>query len=70
MSRQFVNRLFLGRDGIVEESIPSDSGFVVDWQLADGTDVVIDLSMAEAQGLQSELVTLPAPPSNTVSAAR
>jgi hypothetical protein len=52
----------------VEESIPSDSGFVVEWQLADGTDTVIDLSMAEAQSRQSELATVP--PSTMVSTAR
>jgi hypothetical protein len=52
----------------VEESIPSDFGFVVEWQLADGTDTVIDLSMAEAQSRQSELATVP--PSTMVSTAR
>jgi hypothetical protein len=41
----------------VEESIPSDFGFVVEWQLADDADAVIDLTMAEAQVRQSDLVT-------------
>ena len=51
----------------MEESIRSDSGFVVEWQLADGTDTVIDLSIAEAQGHQE--LALGAP-SNKVSTAR
>jgi hypothetical protein len=43
----------------VEESIPSDSGFVVEWQLADDADSVIDLSMAEAEVGRSDLATTP-----------
>jgi hypothetical protein len=49
----------------VEESIPSDPGFVVEWQLADvewqladDADSVIDLSMAEAQVRRSDLATM------------
>ena len=53
----------------MEESIPSDSGFVVEWQMADGADTVIDLSIAEAQSHQSEPVTVP-PPSTMVSTAQ
>jgi hypothetical protein len=52
----------------VEESIPSDSGYVVEWQMADGAETVIDLSNTEAQTCQSEPATVP--PSTMVSTAR
>jgi hypothetical protein len=52
----------------VEESIPSDSGFVVEWQLADEANSVIDLSLAEAQIRRSDLAAMT--PSSTVSTAR
>ena len=52
----------------MEESIPSDLGFVVEWQLAEEADAVIDLSMAEAQVRWSDLANVP--PSSSVSTAR
>lgn len=47
----------------MEERIPADSGFVVEWQLADDADTdadtVIDLSMAEARVRQSDMAAMP-----------
>ena len=41
-----------------ETSVPPDPGFVVEWQLADDTGAVIDLSTAEP----AEVVLLDDPP--------
>ena len=50
-----------------EIALPSDAGFVVDWQITDDNPV-IDLSMAEAQVRWSDLANVP--PSSSVSTAR
>ena len=49
-----------------ETPVLSDPGFVVEWQLADDTDRVIDLSSAESEAMQSDLVA----PSKTLPTGR
>lgn len=52
----------------MEESIPFESGFVVEWQLSDDADTVIDLSIAEAQVRRSDLAATS--PASGVATAR
>jgi hypothetical protein len=45
---------FLGRDGSMQETaLPPNPGFVVEWQLSDG-EQVIDLSTAESEVILTE----------------
>ena len=51
-----------------ETPVLSDPGFVVEWQLADDTDRVIDLSSAESEARQPDLA--PMAPSKTLPTGR